>query len=158
MLAGGLYERTSGAAGQPLAGYRRREPERTVLHELVAQHAQTMLAEMRAADPEGGGLPRYVERELTEYLRCARPIHPARRRRAEPKRGGRVPWAELLRRVFAADVLACPCGGRRRVVAVVVDSALARTLLAALGLPCTPATFAPARAPPQAELWFDDAS
>jgi hypothetical protein len=29
MLAGGLYERTSGAAGQPLAGYRRREPERT---------------------------------------------------------------------------------------------------------------------------------
>ena len=74
------------------------------------------------------------------------------------KRGGRVPWAELLRRVFAAAVLACPCGGRRRVVAVVVDSALARTLLAALGLPCAPATFAPARAPPQAELWFDDAS
>jgi hypothetical protein len=35
MLAGGLYERTSGAAGQPLPGYRRREPERTVLHELV---------------------------------------------------------------------------------------------------------------------------
>jgi hypothetical protein len=72
-------------------------------------------------------------------------------------RSGRVPWAALLRRVFAADVLACPCGGRRRVVAVVVDSALARALLAALGLPCTPATFAPARAPPQAELWFDDA-
>jgi hypothetical protein len=70
MLAGGLYERTSGAAGQPLAGYRRREPERTVLHELVARHAQTMLAEVRAADPEGGGLPRHVERELTEYLRC----------------------------------------------------------------------------------------
>ena len=56
MLAGGLYERTSGAAGQPLAGYRRREPERTVLHELVARHAQTMLAEVRAADPEGRGL------------------------------------------------------------------------------------------------------
>jgi hypothetical protein len=70
MLAGGLYERTSGAAGQPLAGYRRREPERTVLYELVAQHAQTMLAEVRAADPDGGGLPWYVERELTEYLRC----------------------------------------------------------------------------------------
>jgi hypothetical protein len=33
-----------------------------------------------------------------------------------------------------------------------------RALLAALGLPCTPATFAPARDPPQAELWFDDAS
>ena len=70
MLAGGLYERSSGAAGRPLAGYRRRTPERTVLHELVARHAQTMLAELRDADPDGGGLPRYVERELAAYLRC----------------------------------------------------------------------------------------
>jgi hypothetical protein len=44
------------------------------------------------------------------------------------------------------------------VLAVVVDSALARAVLAALGLPCTPTTFAPARDPPQGELWFDDAS
>lgn len=70
MLAGGFYERAAGAAGQPLAGYRRRTPERTVLHELVAQHAQTMLAELRDADPDGGGLPRYVERELAAYLKC----------------------------------------------------------------------------------------
>lgn len=70
MLVGGLYERTSGAAGQPLGGYRRRALERTVLHELVAGHAQTLLAELRDADPEGGGLPRYVERELAAYLRC----------------------------------------------------------------------------------------
>lgn len=70
MLAGGIYERTSGAVGQPLAGYRRREPERTVLYELVAQHAQTMFAEVRAADPDGRGLPRHVERELAAYLRC----------------------------------------------------------------------------------------
>jgi Putative transposase len=73
-------------------------------------------------------------------------------------RAGRVPWAELLRRVFATDVLSCPCGGRRSVIAVVVDSALARAVLATLGLPCTPAPFAPARDPPQGELWFDDAS
>ena len=70
VVAGGVYERTAGAAGRPLAGYRRRTPERTVLHELVAQHAQTMLAELRDADPEGGGLPRYVERELAAYLKC----------------------------------------------------------------------------------------
>ena len=48
-------------------------------------------------------------------------------------RAGRVPWAELVRRVFATDVLSCPCGGRRSVIAVVVDSALARAVLAALG-------------------------
>jgi hypothetical protein len=70
VLAGGLYERSSGAAGRTLSGYRRRTPERTVLHELVAQHAQTMLAELRDADPDGGGMPRYVERELAAYLRC----------------------------------------------------------------------------------------
>jgi hypothetical protein len=70
VVAGGVYERAVGAAGRPLAGYRRRTPERTVLHELVAQHAQTMLAELRDADPEGGGLPRYVERELAAYLKC----------------------------------------------------------------------------------------
>jgi hypothetical protein len=56
----------SGAAGRPLAGYHRRTPERTVLHELVARHAQTMLAELR----DGGWLPRYVERELAAYLKC----------------------------------------------------------------------------------------
>jgi hypothetical protein len=64
----------------------------------------------------------------------------------------------MSRRVFATDVLSCPCGGRRSVVAVVVDAAMARAVHAALGLPCTPATFAPARDPPQSELWFDDAS
>ena len=70
MLAGGVYERTSGAAGQPLGAYRRRTPERTVLHELVAGHAQTMFAELRDDDTGRPGLPRYVERELAEYLRC----------------------------------------------------------------------------------------
>ncbi len=82
MLAGGVYERTSGAAGQPLAGYLRRTPERTVLHELVAQHAQTMLSELCDADPDGGGLPRYVERELAAYLRCGVLAHGFARRRA----------------------------------------------------------------------------
>jgi hypothetical protein len=59
-----------------------------------------------------------------------------------------------LRRVFATDVPSCPCGGRRSVIAVVVDSTLARAVRAALGLPCTPTTFAPAQDPPQGELWF----
>jgi hypothetical protein len=63
-----------------------------------------------------------------------------------------------LRRVFATDVLSFPCGGRRTVVAVVVDSAMARAVLATLGLPCAPATFTPACIPPQVELWFDDPS
>ena len=74
------------------------------------------------------------------------------------RRSSRLPWAELLRRVFPDDVLSCPCGGRRSIVAVVADPAIARTLLAALGLAHEPAAFAPARAPPQAEIVWDDAS
>ncbi len=32
----------------------------------------------------------------------------------------RVPWADLLEKVFAIDVLACPeCGGRLRVIAFI---------------------------------------
>jgi ribosomal protein S13 len=37
-----------------------------------ARHAQTLLAELR--DAEGRGLPRHVERELAEYLRCGMEI------------------------------------------------------------------------------------
>jgi hypothetical protein len=73
-------------------------------------------------------------------------------------RSSRLPWADLLRRVFADDVLQCPCGGRRSVIAVVTDPGIAGTLLGALGLAHEPTAFTPARAPPQVELDWDDAS
>jgi hypothetical protein len=73
-------------------------------------------------------------------------------------RSRRLPWADLLRRVFADDVLQCPCGGRRNVIAIVTEPALAKTLLTALGLSSEPVTFAPARSPPQTELVWDEAS
>jgi hypothetical protein len=50
----------------------------------------------------------------------------------------RLPWVDLLHRVFAQDVLACPCGGRRAVTASVVDTQLARSVLTALGPPSPP--------------------
>ena len=31
--------------------------------------------------------------------------------------GSRIEWAELLRRIDLVDVLACPCGGKRAIVA-----------------------------------------
>jgi hypothetical protein len=71
-------------------------------------------------------------------------------------RTGRLPWADLLRRVFADDVLQCACGGRRSIIAVVTDPTLTRTLLVALDLPHEPSAFAPARDPPQVELAWDD--
>jgi hypothetical protein len=55
--------------------------------------------------------------------------------------------------VFAQDVLACPCGGRRRVLAFITDLEVAAAILAALGIPATIPTFAPARAPPCASFY-----
>ena len=44
-------------------------------------------------------------------------------------------WAELLQRVFAADVLACPrCGGHMRVIATIDDPLVVRRILAHLGV------------------------
>ena len=47
----------------------------------------------------------------------------------------RLAWAELLKRVFAIDVLACPrCGGRTRVLSVPPPPDAARAILECLGL------------------------
>jgi hypothetical protein len=53
----------------------------------------------------------------------------------------RYPWADLLRRVFAVDALACPdCGGRMRIIAAIHPPDATRAILECLGLP--------SRAPP----------
>ncbi len=62
-------------------------------------------------------------------------------------------WSELIKRVFMEDVLACPCGGRRRVLSMVFDSDSIVRVLRHLGLPWQ----RPVRAPPwgvQRELGF----
>ena len=47
----------------------------------------------------------------------------------------RVPWAELLRKVFALDVLECPrCAGRLEVIAYIAEPTVARRILDHLGL------------------------
>jgi len=70
----------------------------------------------------------------------------------EPKEaaGSRYrPWAELLRRCFSIDVLACTgCGGRMRLVALVTEPAPIRRFLRGLGETTDAPTRAPARGPP----------
>jgi hypothetical protein len=61
----------------------------------------------------------------------------------------RVPWADLLKKVFAVDVLACPeCGGRLRLIAFIADDAVARRILLHLGLDSRGPPVARAQAPP----------
>jgi hypothetical protein len=67
------------------------------------------------------------------------------------------PWAELMRRSFGLDVLACPrCGGRLRLIATILDPRVARRILNHLGLRADPVQTEPARAPPdRVDAHFD---
>ena len=50
----------------------------------------------------------------------------------------RVPWAELLRKVFSLDVLRSPqCGGRMELIAFIAEAGVAKRILDHLGLPST---------------------
>ena len=51
-----------------------------------------------------------------------------------PDQTPRSPWAELLQHVFLEDVLACPCGGRRRVIAFITERTVVKAILEQLGL------------------------
>ena len=87
---------------------------------------------------------------LAEAASCSLTPEPLRHR--PPRRP--IPWAELLKRTFQTDVLACPrCGGTRRVVAVVLRSTTAQAILEHLRLPSRPLPLAPATSPPQLGFW-----
>jgi hypothetical protein len=59
------------------------------------------------------------------------------------------PWAELLKRTFGFDVLACPrCDGRLRLLAMVTEPEGVERYLGALGEPTEAPAREPARGPP----------
>jgi putative transposase len=59
--------------------------------------------------------------------------------------GRRIAWADLLRRVFALELLVCACGGARRVISSIEEGPVARKILQHLGLPSAVPAAAPAR-------------
>jgi len=71
------------------------------------------------------------------------------RRRDRSARSYRIPWADLLRKVFAVDVLACFCGGRLQLIAFIADAAVAERILDHLGLDSHGPPLTRARAPPE---------
>ena len=59
-------------------------------------------------------------------------------RKPKAERSYRVPWAELLKKVFAIDVLDCPkCSGRMKLIAFITGAGTARQILEHLELPTT---------------------
>jgi hypothetical protein len=102
-------------------------------HGVLAPNARDRAAVVPSARPGGEGEPPKA------------PVAPA-----PPKaRTGRyLLWHELLRRVFAVDVLACPkCGGRLRLLCTVHDGFSARRYLQGVSTQVPPAEARPPPAP-----------
>ena len=66
-----------------------------------------------------------------------------------PLRDRKLPWADLLKRVFGEDLLTCAkCGGRRRVKAILANPQDACEVLQELGIPAKPLRLKQATGPP----------
>lgn len=99
-------------------------------------------------DEEGPGSPETERGDSTgpPDRRAAQPSAAAGS--GSPRR--RYAWADLLRRVFAVDVLECPdCGARMRILAAIHPPEATRAILECLGLPSRAPPTAPARPEPE---------
>jgi len=84
-------------------------------------------------------------------------VSPDESRTGGTEKPRRWAWADLMRRVFDLDVLACPrCGGRMSVIATIEARDVIRTILGHLGLPTEPPAPLPPRPPPRALDLFPD--
>ncbi len=52
------------------AVYRRREPEKSVLYQVIREHLNSFLEYADSRSAEGRGLPKYVREEFFRYLKC----------------------------------------------------------------------------------------
>jgi len=70
-------------------------------------------------------------------------------------RARRLPWSELLKRVFGISALHCSqCGNPMRVLAAITDPAVAKRILVSMNLPPRAPPLAPAARPePLADAW-----
>jgi hypothetical protein len=90
---------------------------------------------------------------------AAAPPEQGRAWRPAPPRERRLPWSELLGRVFAVDALQCDhCGGRMRILSAIDQPEAIRGILDCLGLSsrAPPLTPAPPPAPTDLELGFGE--
>ena len=52
------------------AAYRRRQPERSAVYQLVQGHLETWLASCRHMDEDGFPVAAYIEQDFRKYLEC----------------------------------------------------------------------------------------
>ena len=144
-------------AGHGRVGYELRHPPGDGTTTLFFEPLE-LLAKLAALVP-------YARQHMVHYVGCFAP-HAALRAKIVPNpppphrlpgwRRRRLDWAELLRRVYAVQIMICAlCGGARRIIATLPEGPVARRILRHLGLQEFPPPRARARAPPQADLGFD---
>ena len=54
---------------------------------------------------------------------------------AEAEKSRKLNWSDALRLSFGVDILTCPCGGKRRLIAVITQAKVIKKILRHLGLP-----------------------
>ena len=91
-----------------------------------------------------------ASRPAAESAKSAAGSNEVGQRRLRPER---LLWSELVQRVFLTEILRCPCGGRRRVLAMIFNPVSIERVLRHLGLPHEPKPRAPPR-PMQVGLPF----
>lgn len=104
-----------------------------VLGPAARWRCQVVRDRSEGTEPASGANPESASGSRAAPERAVQPVELRERR---------LSWAELMARVYAADVLECPrCRGRRRVIAVITDAVVIVGFLTSLGLPT--------RAPPR---------
>ena len=70
----------------------------------------------------------------------------------------RLPWADLLKRIFGVDALQCECGHSMRVIAAITEPTVAKAILKCMGLPPRAPPLEPARMSGfAADAWLEEA-
>ena len=101
---------------------------------------------MRAPATSAGIRPGVTDDRMESDEQPAAPVEaPSRHTSAGAPHLRRLPWAQLLARVFLADALVCSrCGARMRILADIQAPDAIRSILECLGLPTRPPPLTPA--------------
>jgi hypothetical protein len=131
----GPVERAGATPTPTLPRARKKKKKRTAKK---PDAASPLVASAEGTSPERGGASESAVRSRPRTSLGDGVVNPG---------GSRIEWAELLRRIYLVDALACPCGGRRAIVADISAREVVVAILAHLGLPTEAPPIARARSP-----------
>jgi hypothetical protein len=124
---------------------------------VLAPNAGLRRAVIESAGPAGATLQ--ILQDAREQMGLGEAASPAAEPPSRFARAAAKCWALLLARIYECLPLRCPnCGEPMRIIAFILDPPVIERILQHVGESPTPPIVFPARAPPQAELEFDQAA